>query len=734
MLPRLNHRPFDAALGLFLTHLCWATVAYSQRSLVSFGPYIEFHTDKPPSTIALFNARTTPLPFILVGSVGQTGILRYTLSPGGRLLPDLTLTTTVQPGMIAPVDVNGDGTEEVVVLSADGFHVEIIEPGSDPVRAQHVRLEQRAQLFVDGDVNNDRRKDLLFFGRNMSGVATLLSAPDGHVEPGPLLFPELSASDLVTADLNGDRIADVVLLHWLSNTMVVHFGIGKGLFSEQVALQLPDEPGRIAYMPVQNRRTLRFLVTLPERKSVAHIVGTPAGEFSLKELIPLPGRPIDVSFALINDDLLPDFVASTTTGMAVALGATATTFYPVDVFGTGAESASWTLGDIDADRKTDLVIADRKRRKIIVLGNALHSSLVAWPQEYAAGIQPRALAVGDCTNDGYDDIVVANLGSSSVGVFQNTGEGMVLGQRCIAVPEKPNEVAFVPGWGWPAATLVTVHQSLEQLGITRLSSTLEPLRKMTIPTEPRPILLHAEMDSSTRRLSILVRSAQNGGTRAPLALFEEMDKQQFLERSYRFTLPTAISAMTVGSFTGTERRDLVLALRNRSTLVTTVYLAPAQEGYDFRKIQPQFSLPDSTATIRFLHAGLVNADSTTDLLLFCSEPRPSLGFAFGAPDGRLLLDSVWRLGVQPATEHDVVLEDVDADGKMDIVYLDAERDGVYCLSGLAGGRFTDPHLVVKAGGANAMAVGRLRGNSNPVVVLAHSGRHTVSIHHGVFGP
>ncbi len=732
--PRRTCSPFETALGLFVTQLFWVCVAYSQRPPVSFGPYLEFSTPYPPSAVAVFTPRGASQPVIVAALAERQGLNRLQLSPAGRIAFEGTISTSVVPGTLVPMDVDGDGREDLAVLSADGSAVEIIRPGFPARAGQVIRLDHRALRLVAADINNDARKDLLLFGRTMSGVASLLAKPNGRFSPGPLYFPENSASDLVTADLNGDRIVDIVLLHWLANKFIVHFGIGRGMFSEQVSLTLPDEPRRIAFMSVQGRRTLRFLVTLPDEDAVAHIIGTPAGEFSLRETIPLQGRPLAVGFSLVNDDQLPDLVASTTAGIAVALGATATTFFPVDMFGAGAGSVSWDLDDIDGDRRTDLVIADRKQNRIVALGNALHAGPVAWPQEYAAGIHPGAVTTGDCTDDRLPDLVVANAGSSSVSIFQTTTEGRVLGHRTIGVPEKPQALSIVRGDESLPATLVTVHQSLEQLGISRLTGGTERSRLTTIPTEPRGSLLHAEVEKSSQHLRILMRHLQNGGSRAPLASYEEISRQRFLERSYRFTLPTAIAGMAVGDFTGGRERDLVIALRDRTTGVTTVSLATALAGYDFQRIQLLFALPDSTASVRFMVAGNLNADSTADLLLIFSQPRPALGYAFSTPDRRLVLDSLRTYGVNPGHELAIVLEDCDDDGDTDIVYLDEERDGVYYMTGSREGRFSGPRLLMEARGARHFAIGRYGPAGHPVIVLTHTDRHTVSIHQGIFAP
>ena len=726
-------RPIDVAAGLFAVQMFWAYVAYSQRSLLSFGPYVELSLPSPPSAVTVVSSRSSPLPTILVAYKDREGLDRCRLSPGGRLVQDGFVLTSMPIGAMTSTDLDGDGAQDVVALSTDGYQVEIIQPETDGRAREHMRLDHRAQRLLVADINNDGMRDLLFYGRHMAGVETRIGGRDGRFRPGPLLFPEISAGDIIAADLNGDRITDLVLLHWLSECLVVHFGIGREMFSEQVTLRLPSEPGRMAFMSVGGRRTLRFLVTLPQQRAVAHVIGTPAGEFVLRETIAMPARPLGIAFSLVNDDQLPDLVASTTGGFAVALGATSTRLMPVSEFGAGAESVSWVLEDIDADRKPDLVIADKRASKLVVLGNALHSSLVAWPREFAAGVQPDAMTVGDCTNDGQDDLLVANAGSSSVSVFVNGGGGTFLGQRTIPVPGKPGAIKLVRSAGTGLSTIVSLHPAIPELGITRFSGSLENPRLMRIPTESRPVLLLAETDPATQFLRILVRNVQNGSNRAPLALYEEIGGGQFLEHTYRSTAPTMIMAMTVGDFSGTMNRDLVVALRDRATRETTISMAPAQAGYDFRQTQRLFSIADTNVVVRYLWTGPLNDDSHADLLLYLSHPRPMLGYAYGAMAGTLALDSTWTTDVTITKDQALTLRDADGDGRTDIVYLDERRDGVYCMYGSPRGRFSEPRLVTRANGAQSFTLGMFDAALGTSIVLSHSARNTVSIHSGLFG-
>jgi hypothetical protein len=730
--PYRVRRTRDVIVGVFAAHLFWAYMAYCQRSGASFGPYVETRTPGHPIAVAVHTSSLAPLPTILVAYAETNGVDEFSLTSGGRCVHQGSYVTTRNPGYLTLADVDGDGEAELLILSMDGYHLEIQRPGDGERAHALYRLEHRAQRLVVADIDNDGRKDILYFGRHMAGVGTLLRGRNGFFREGPLLFPESSAADLVALDLNGDRITDLVLVHWLSDRMAVYFGIGQCAFSEQVSLALPAEPGHLAVMPVQNRQVIRILVTLPGLGAVAHIVGNPAGEFSVRDTIAVPGHPDAVNFAFVNEDQLPDMVVGTSAGVVVALGATSTSFGHLNVFGAGAESTSWTLADVDGDRKTDIVIADAHENRIIILGNAQQSGLASWPAEYATGVSPSAVTVADWTGNGVEDVLVANTGSSSIGLFEGTIPGRLVGQRVVTVPGTPEDVRVVPNDQGKPWTIVTVDPAMEQMGIVRRAERFETSRVLMVPTAPAPKFLTAETDRKSGRLVLAIRNGTPGSNRAPLALYQEISAQQFVERTYRAPVGMTITAMTPGDFTGNGKPDVMLALKERAPRYASVALAPAQQDFDFRRIQRMLSLPDSTINIHLLATGDLDGDSRADLLIFSGPPQRKLLIAYGAIDGSLALDSTVLVGVDPIDEDAIVVRDVNGDGRADVIYLDGSRDGVYALFGIGLRRFSEPVMVLPAGGAEHFALRASPVTSSLEIVLSHPQRHTLTLHQGVF--
>jgi hypothetical protein len=726
-------RPRRNALCCFFTaHLFWTYIALAQRSTVSFGPLTEYPLGRPPATVFVVPAKPPAPPSVIVGFADAPGLLTFAVSEAGLISPSGSINTSFPAGCLLVTDIDRDQTLEVITLSTQGSAVSVIKLSASPAKETVLPLDVRAQRMIVTDINADGQTDVLLFGRSMSGVATFLGSPQGGLRPGPVLFAEVSVSDMYAGDLNGDRITDVILLDWLSERLLVHFGIGRAMFSEQVRLDLPGEPEKLDVMPVKQRRTLCVAVTLPGELAVAYVLGTPAGEFVLEERIDVQARPTGVQLAMINNDLFPDLVCSTTSGMFVAMGSSAVTVADGCVFGAGADAISWSVADVDGDRRNDLVFAGRDSRSLVVLANAAGRTVTKWPAVYAVGVRPAGLSLADVNGDGRPDVVVANNGSSSVSVLRNTGDGRLDGQRAFAVPEHPTAVRPAPARGEAQLALVTTHPAEDILGVLRISNGLNRARQFSIPTGPRPHVLLVDADAAGEGLSVLVRYGQQNGNRT-IGYFEELAGRQFLEHTFSPSFAGTVTAVAVGDFWGNLRSDLLLGTRDKTAKVSGIAIAPAIAGYDFQRIQPLFRLPDSAAQVRTLLAAFVDDDVYLDAVVLLGPPANSLGIAYGGPGRLMSPPKEWISPVAAGYDPEaIVVEDVDRDGTKDIVFLDQTREAILCSYGRGDGRFTPPLNILPAPGVRHFIVGSLDTPRVLDLILSEERRHVISVHSGAF--
>lgn len=92
-------------------------------------------------------------------------------------------------------------------------------------------------------------------------------------------------------------------------------------------------------------------------------------------------------------------------------------------YATGLSSQSVSIGDIDSDGKPDIIVSNTGSNTISVLrntSNVKEAISFAAKMDYATGISPQGLTIGDMDGDQKPDIICANYTSGTFSVLRNT--------------------------------------------------------------------------------------------------------------------------------------------------------------------------------------------------------------------------------------------------------------------------------------------------------------------------
>jgi hypothetical protein len=204
---------------------------------------------------------------------------------------------------------------------------------------------------------------------------------------------------------------------------------------------------------------------------VSVLVNAGEGAFAPRVDYPITAGSTSIAIGDVDGDDRPDIVVGGDGGGSVELllNTGGARFRNVALCLCGGLSPSVALGDLDGDGSTDVVVANRLGEDgktsgdLVVLLNDEGAPFKHDPAHYAAGAEPRSVAVHDVNGDDRPDVVVA--GVCGVSVLLNAGDGRladavryetVTGTMALADVDGDGDADIVdtgPG-GWSADVLI----------------------------------------------------------------------------------------------------------------------------------------------------------------------------------------------------------------------------------------------------------------------------------------
>jgi FG-GAP-like repeat/PASTA domain/FG-GAP repeat len=135
-------------------------------------------------------------------------------------------------------------------------------------------------------------------------------------------------------------------------------------------------------------------------------------------------------------------VLAPSAAQAASFAARAPSFaYPASGYPTGRDPRSVAIGDLNGDRKPDLVTANDEANTVSVLLNRGDASFRA-KRDYPTGHFPVAVAIGDLNGGGKLDLVTANEEANTISVLLNRGDGSFGVRGNYATGGSPRSVAI----------------------------------------------------------------------------------------------------------------------------------------------------------------------------------------------------------------------------------------------------------------------------------------------------
>jgi hypothetical protein len=348
--------------------------------------------------------------------------------------PGSPIAMSCGPGNIVASDLNKDDKADFVVACGDNRTLSIFigrgDGQFDITSGSPLKLSDAPNEIVIGDMNRDGNADLVVGSHDSYRILILKGDGSGN-------FDTSSSSSVIMrngndphthglgiADMNGDDYTDIVTANSSDNDVSVMLSNGSGGFNPA-----PGSPFAVSPAPYPltigdvNGDSYPDIVSTTSDRSkrvITVLSGDGRGHFTRKDNPLRTASPWYVSIGDINNDKITDLVMthSERSELTVLTGIRTGDFKEVTGSPFNLGNSAWhvAIADVNGDTNTDVLAAANNGVRVM-LGDGKGQFAPAPGSPFLTGRGTWHLSITDVNGDGRADVVTSNLESKNVSVL-----------------------------------------------------------------------------------------------------------------------------------------------------------------------------------------------------------------------------------------------------------------------------------------------------------------------------
>ena len=633
-------------------------------------------------------------------------------------------------------NLNNDPLDDIVIIHREQNRIEVLL--STMHDSSYTSINLSAGYYPEGvtigDITNDHIPDILCYGKLSSGITLFSGTRKGSFKAPINIFPDISISDVFIVSLNRDNVADIAIFNWFKNEVALYFGTGNLNFSEQTVLSFGNDSVQVLCDDFNNDDISDIAISSTQYKTLQIYHGDGLGTYTHAQTLTLSASPQELfsfrSASNTDNSIISENRSGNTFSLYLNRGEGK--FYEEIVYGMDSSTTSLSIGNVTSSSSEDVVLLNNARHNYSVVWNAANRSNGS-QQHYtiAVGKHPSSVFVTDINNDGRDDIIVTNAGSSTVSLLTSTGNGFD-GQVSFETPETPVSVSLYSKTQ-KGMTFISVHKNNPRIGIITIQpptdssdNILGDIDIYSLPLPETPITVLPDISLFNKGISLYAFMASSTNA---IVFYQQIRDVQFVSKSLVPMIPTKIIYSTINDLNNDGKADLLYLYEDIQRKKEYLGVTYNDSTSSYKGNVFTTALPDTGSKRAFLYVDDFNGDHVKDCLVYMS-PQNTLVLFRGLRNGGFEFMQTIVTKAKIKSKDQLQLYDYDNDGVTDILYEDSENHKLLDLKGKGNGLFLNANKIASIPDHASFRCGDFNGDSVTDIVYTNPDGWTITVTYG----
>jgi hypothetical protein len=434
-------------------------------------------------------------------------------------------------------DVDGDGIPDLVVINKLSNTFSVLGGNGDGTfKASLDFVAGNAPLAaVAGDFYGNGHADLAIINHSSQTVSVPPGNGDGTFKASRSYEAGQQPVSIASGNLNGAKLRGLVVANYCGSepdcgsggNVAVFLADDKGDYKLSSTYAVGAGPVSVALADVNGDKKLDIIALNRLDKTVSVLLGVGDGTFQRQITIPLEAAPIAVGIGDFNKDGNPDLAVLEDCGTAkcsqpgsleILAGKRDGNFQSVSSYPVGYSPSSLAIGDINADKALDILVANRCGKDASCASPGTATVLIGDGTgkftpgtDLALGNSPSSIALGNLSGSNLD-LLVSRSTDNTVAVLRGNGDGTFKAAVPYAVGAQPGPLAVADfnGDGIADVAVTNFKDSTVSLLFGKGDGTLQP--STDLPVGAGPVALTAIGAAKSKYASLATANGNSGSS------------------------------------------------------------------------------------------------------------------------------------------------------------------------------------------------------------------------------